>query len=129
MLWMRILDRCRGSKPPKLVAIDPRETPTTWEADVHLAPRVGTNVAGMNGLLNLIIQAGQIDKDYIEAQTVGFESLRKTIAQWTPERVEQVSGVPSDRLRAAAQILGSTQTLVSTALQGVYQSMQATVAA
>jgi anaerobic selenocysteine-containing dehydrogenase len=129
VLWMRILDRRRGPKPPKLVVIDPRETPTAKEADVHLAPRVGTNVPVMNGLMNLIIEAGQIDEDYIEAHTVGFENLRKTVSQWTPPRVEELTGVPSDKLRAAAQILGSTPTLVSTVLQGVYQSMQATAAA
>lgn len=125
---MRILDRRRGDKPPKLIVIDPRQTPTAKEADIHLASRVGTNVSLMNGLLNLIVESGQIDKDYIEAHTVGFENLTHTVTQWTPERVEQVTGVPADKLRAAAEILSSTSTLVSSALQGVYQSMQATAA-
>jgi ferredoxin-nitrate reductase len=129
VMWMRILDRRRGSNPPKLVVIDPRRTYTAQEADVHLAPQVGTNIPVMNGLLNLIIDAGQIDPDYIKAHTVGFEKLKEQVAQWTPERVEQVAKVPIDRLRAAAEILGSAETLVSTVLQGVYQSMQATAAA
>jgi anaerobic selenocysteine-containing dehydrogenase len=129
VLWMRILDRRRGPNPPKLVVIDPRRTFTAAEADVHLAPQVGTNVPVMNGLLNLIIQAGQINQDYIDAHTVGFEKLKQIVSQWTPERVEQVAKVPADRLRAAADILGSAKTLTSTVLQGVYQSMQATAAA
>lgn len=129
VLWMRILDRRRGPKPPKLVVIDPRETATAKEADVHLALRIGTNVPVMNGLLNLIIQAGHIDRDYIKAHTLGFELLKQTVSEWTPERVEQVANVPADKLRAAAEILGTANTLVSTALQGVYQSMQATAAA
>lgn len=129
VLWMRILDRRRGPNPPKLVVIDPRRTETAKEADIHLAARVGTNVPVMNGLLNLIIQAGQIDPAYIGAHTVGFEELRQTVAQWPPERVEAVAGVPPTQLRAAAEILGAASTLVSTALQGVYQSMQATAAA
>ncbi|HEY9604935.1 MAG TPA: molybdopterin-dependent oxidoreductase, partial [Allocoleopsis sp.] len=129
VLWMRILDRRRGPNPPKLIVIDPRETATAKEADVHLAPKVGTNIPVLNGLLNLMIAAGHINPEYIDAHTVGFEKLKETVSQWTPERVEQVSGVPADKLRAAAEILGTTQTLVSTALQGVYQSMQATAAA
>lgn len=129
VLWMRILDRRRGPKPPKLVVIDPRETQTAKEADVHLALKVGTNIPVLNGLLNLMIQAGQIDRDYIEAHTVGFDVLQKTVSQWTPERVEQVANVPANQLRAAAEILGTANTLVSTVLQGVYQSMQATAAA
>jgi anaerobic selenocysteine-containing dehydrogenase len=129
VLWMRILDRRRGSNPPKLIVIDPRSTPTAKEADIHLAPRVGTNVPLLNGLLNLIIQAGQIDSEYINAHTLGFETLKQTVSQWTPQRVQEVTGVPQERLREAAKILGETKTLVSTALQGVYQSNQGTAAA
>jgi len=129
VLWSRILDRRSAPNPPKLVVIDPRETPTAKEADVHLAPRVGTNVPVMNGLLNLIITAGQIDQNFIDEHTVGFEFLKETAALWPPERVEEVAGIPASRLRAAAEILGAARTLVSTVLQGVYQSMQATAAA
>lgn len=129
VLWSRILDRRRGPKPPKLVVIDPRETATAKEADVHLAPALGTNVAVLNGLLNLVIENGGTDSKFVDEHTVGFEFLRDTVALWTPERVEKVSGVPSDKLRAAANILGSAKSLVSTVLQGVYQSNQATAAA
>ncbi|MBW4605585.1 MAG: nitrate reductase [Calothrix sp. FI2-JRJ7] len=129
VLWMRILDRRRGENPPKLIVVDPRLTTTAREADIHLAPRVGTNVAVLNGLLNLIIQAGQIDTEYINAHTIGFEQLKQIVSKWVPETVEAVTGVPAERLRAAASILGSSKTLVSTALQGVYQSNQATIAA
>ena len=129
VLWSRILDRLEGPNPPKLVVIDPRETYTAQKATVHLAPVVGTNIPVMNGLLNLIIQSGKIDKDFIEASTVGFEELKKIVSKWTPEKVEQVSKVPAEKLMAAADILANCTTLVSTALQGVYQSMQATAAA
>ena len=129
VLWSRILDRRRGPKPPKLVVIDPRATATAKEADVHLAPMLGTNVAVLNGLLNLIIESDRIDSEFIDEHTVGFEFLRDTAALWPPERVEKVTGVPADRLRAAANILSSANSLVSTVLQGVYQSNQATAAA
>jgi ferredoxin-nitrate reductase len=129
VLWMRVLDRLAGPNPPQLVVIDPRTTYTAEKATVHLVPRVGTNIPVMNGLLNLIIDAGHINPEYIEAHTVGFEELKKIVAKWTPERVEQLSGVPAAKLREAAHILGTCQSLVSTALQGVYQSMQATAAA
>jgi anaerobic selenocysteine-containing dehydrogenase len=129
VLWMRVLDRRRGPRPPKLVIIDPRPIPSALEADVHLAPKPGTNVPVMNGLLHLIIEEGWIDREYINAHTVGFDKLEQTVAKWTPEEVERVADVPVSKLRAAAEILGKTRTLVSTVLQGVYQSMQATAAA
>lgn len=129
VLWMRILDRLAGPNPPKLIVIDPRKTQTAKKATVHLAPKVGTNVPVLNGILNLIIEAGLIDHEYIKAHTVGFAELKKTVSKYTPEKVEELSGVPAAQLKEAAQILGTCNSLVSTALQGVYQSMQATAAA
>jgi ferredoxin-nitrate reductase len=129
VLWMRILDRLAGPNPPKVIVIDPRKTYTAEKATVHLAPKLGTNIPVMNGLLNLIIQAGAIETSYINAHTTGFEDLKAIVSKWPPEKVEEVSGVPAELLREAAQILSTTKSLVSTVLQGVYQSMQATAAA
>jgi anaerobic selenocysteine-containing dehydrogenase len=86
-------------------------------------------VAVLNGLLKLLIENGDIDLDFINEHTVGFEFLRDTVALWPPERVEKVSRVPADKLRAAAEVLGNANSLVSSVLQGVYQSNQATAAA
>jgi ferredoxin-nitrate reductase len=129
VMWSRVLDRRRGPRPPKLVVVDPRRTPAAAEADVHLAPRFGTNVAIVNGLLHLIIKAGQIDEPFIAAHTVGFDALADMVAKWPPGRVADVAHVPEETLRAAAAILGSAPSLLSTVLQGVYQSNQATAAA
>lgn len=129
VLWTRILDRRAGPNPPRIVDIDPRKTFSAKEADIDLVPREGTNLAVMNGILNLIIQAGHIDTDYINKHTVGFEQLKATVSKWTPERVEQVADIAQDRLRQAAEILGNARSLVSTVLQGVYQSNQATATA
>ena len=129
VLWSRILDRRRGPDPPKLIVIDPRTTATAKEADVHLALRPGTNVAVLNGLLHLVIKEGRLDRDFLDAHTVGFDDLARAVAAWEPRRVKEVSGIPVERLRAAAKILGQTPSLVSTVLQGVYQSNQATAAA
>ncbi len=129
VLWSRVLDRRRGPNPPKLIVVDPRDTPTSDEADLHLRPRIGTNLALLNGLLNLLIASGAIDRAFIDAHTVGFDALKRTASDYSPERVEDISGVPAKDLREAARILGQAPSLVSTCLQGVYQSMQATAAA
>jgi anaerobic selenocysteine-containing dehydrogenase len=129
VLWMRILDRRRGPNPPKLIVIDPRRTDTAKEADVHLAPRVGTNVAVLNGLQHLLIRTGHTDRAFIDAHTVGYEEVQESVAHWTPQRVEEVTGIPQRDLIEAATVIGESRSLVSTVLQGVYQSMQATAAA
>src|SRR5215203_3372127 len=64
VLWMRVLDRRRGPNPPKLIVIDPRGTATAKEADLHRAPRVGTNVALLNGILHMLIESGSIDRAF-----------------------------------------------------------------
>ena len=129
VMWMRVLDRRAGSNPPRLLAIDPRRTETAKEADVHLAPRVGTNLALFNGLEHLLITRGWIDRAFIQAHTVGYEKLARLVAAWTPGRVERVTGIPERDLLRAAEIIGETPRLMSTVLQGIYQSMQATAAA
>jgi ferredoxin-nitrate reductase len=128
VLWMRILDRLAGPNPPKIIAIDPRDTFTAEKATIHLAPKVGTNLVVMNGLLNLIIKNGAIDQQYINEHTTGFEELKQIVSKYTPEKVQEISGVPADKLREAGYLLSTTKTLVSTVLQGFYQSMQATSA-
>jgi ferredoxin-nitrate reductase len=129
VMWMRMLDRRAGPNPPKLVVIDPRRTETAKEADVHLALRVGTNVALLNGLQHLLIKHDWIDHSFIHAHTVNFERLQHMVSTWTPDRVERVTGVPERLLKQAAALIGESPTLLSTVLQGVYQSMQATAAA
>ena len=84
VLWMRMLDRLHGGDPPAIVCVDPRRTPVAQHATVHLAPLPGTNVALMNGLLHEIIENGWVDDDYVEAHAVGFEELRKRVAEFPP---------------------------------------------
>ena len=129
VLWMRVLDRRRGPRPPKLIVIDPRATATAKEADLHLAPRIGTNVALLNGILHMLIESGSIDRAFIEAHTVGFHDLERTVMRYPPERASMISGVPVAQINAAAKVIGQASTLVCTCLQGVYQSNQATAAA
>ena len=117
---MRVLDRRRGPSPPTLLVIDPRTTPTAAEADIHLAPKVGTNVAVMNGLLRLIIKDGKTDAQFIKEHTIGFEKLKAKVEAYSPEHVEQITGIPRLKLIEAATALGKAQRLTSTVLQGVY---------
>ncbi|AAS06651.1 hypothetical protein MAP_4101c [Mycobacterium avium subsp. paratuberculosis K-10] len=129
VLWARMLDRLAGSDPPAIVCVDPRLTPVARHATVHLAPLPGTNVALMNGLLHEIIGNGWIDRDYIDAHTVGIDELQCRIGEFTPERVAEICGVAATDLRRAARLIGTARRLLSTVLQGFYQSHQASAAA
>ncbi|MCV7028583.1 molybdopterin oxidoreductase family protein [Mycobacterium sherrisii] len=129
VLWMRMLDRLAGAEPPTIVCVDPRRTPVAERATVHLAPLPGTNVALMNALLHEIISHDWLDHDYIDLHTVGFAELRSRVEEFPPERCAEICGVRADDIREAARLLGTAKRLLSTVLQGFYQSHQATAAA
>ena len=129
VLWTRILDRLAGPSPPAIVCVDPRRTPVADHATVHLAPRPGTNVMLMNAMLHELLEHDWVDHDYVRAHAVGFSELQKMLEGHTVERAAEVCGVPGDDLREAARLIGTSQWLVSTVLQGFYQSHQATAAA
>jgi anaerobic selenocysteine-containing dehydrogenase len=129
VLWMRMLDRLAGPNPPAVICVDPRETPVAAAATVHLAPLPGTNVALMNGLLHEIIRNDWVDHDYVAARTVGYAELATQVEDYPAERVAEICRIPAAQIREAARILGRAQRLLSTVLQGFYQSHQATAAA
>ena len=133
VLWMRILDRTRAEDPPTIVCVDPRRTPVAEEAErtggVHLAPRVGTNLALMNGLTRELFHRGWVDEEWVAAHTIGVEDLRDVVEPYTPEKVAEICGVDAEDLRRAAEIFGTSENVLSTVLQGFYQSHQATASA
>src|SRR3569833_3024608 len=129
VLWTRILDRLAGPNPPKLICVDPRLTPVARAATVHLAPRPGTNVMLMNALLHEILANGWYDEDYVAAHAVGFDELKRQLEKYPPEAAAEVCDVPAEQIREAARLIGTAERLLSTVLQGFYQSHQATAAA
>jgi anaerobic selenocysteine-containing dehydrogenase len=129
VLWSRILDRLDGPNPPRIACVDPRRTAVAERATVHLAPRPGTNVMVMNALLKEIVDHDWVDHEHLEAHTVGYDELRTMLSSYSVERAADVCDVPAEDLRDAARLIGTAERLVSTVLQGFYQSHQATAAA
>ncbi|MFE5534752.1 molybdopterin oxidoreductase family protein [Streptomyces sp. NPDC056492] len=129
VLWSRVLDRLAGSEPPVVLCVDPRPGPVSDAATVHLQPMPGTNLALMNGLLHEVISNGWIDRSYIEAHVAGFDRLEQQVALFPAEAAAAATGVPAEQIRTAARLLGQAGRLLSTVLQGFYQSHQATAAA
>jgi anaerobic selenocysteine-containing dehydrogenase len=132
VLWARVLDRTRAGDPPTIVCVDPRRTPVAVEAErtggVHLAVKVGTNLALMNGLTRELFANGWVDQSWVEQHTLGVEELRKVVEPYTPEEVSRICGVAPGDVVKAARIFGESERVLSTVLQGFYQSHQATAA-
>ena len=108
LIASRIMD-AREKRGAKLVVIDPRETQMARMADLYLRFRPGTDVAVLNGLMNVIIGEGLADEEYIAARTEGYEEMKALVEEYTPERVQEISGIPADGLREAARIFATNR--------------------
>ena len=90
----------------KLIVADPREIDMASRADIHLQLRSGTNVAVLNGLMHVILEEGLADDEFIATRTEGYDEMPSVLAAYTPELVEEISGVSADALREAARVFG-----------------------
>ena len=88
----------------KLIVVDPREIGLAKKADIHLKLRPGTNVAFANGMVNVLIQKGLVDREFVEGRTEGFDELAAMVADYTPERVAEICGIDARDLEAAAEM-------------------------
>ena len=88
----------------KLIVAEPREIPLAEDAHVFLKIKPGTNIALLNGMMNVIISEGLYDREYVENRTEGFEQLQEVVQDYPPERVAEICGIDPEDLRAAARL-------------------------
>jgi len=88
----------------QLVSIDPRQTILSSFAHLWLRPKVGTDIALLNGMSKVIIDEGLLDEEFVARRTDNFEALTKSLERYTPEYVEATTGVPNHQIRAAARL-------------------------
>jgi len=91
-------------KGARIIVVDPRTTQMSMLADMHLKQQPGTDVAWLNGMMNLIISEGLADEAFISERTEGYDDLRAAVAKFTPEHVQQITSIPADELVQAARI-------------------------
>lgn len=93
--------RFRGAK---LIVADPREIELRKYATIWLQQKPGTDVALLNGMMNVIISEGLYDKEYVETRTEGFEAMKAVVEKYTPEYASKITGVPAEDIVKAARI-------------------------
>jgi len=86
----------------RLIVIDPRVTRTALNADLHLQPVPGTDMALALGLLHIICAQGAVDEEFIASRTAGYAQVRAAAQAYRPDHVERLTGVPSSLLHRAA---------------------------
>jgi formate dehydrogenase alpha subunit len=88
----------------RVIVADPRRTQLGDLADLSVHHRLGSDVALLNGMMHWIIENDWHDTDYIAARTEGFEALADTVAAYSPQRVQAVTGVPADDIQKMAEL-------------------------
>ncbi|KJR43277.1 formate dehydrogenase alpha subunit [Candidatus Magnetoovum chiemensis] len=88
----------------RIIVADPRKIELVKYADVWLNLKPGTNIALLNGLIHIILKEGLENKDFIKNRTEGFNELEEIVKLYTPEYVEEITGVSPDKLAKAARI-------------------------
>ncbi len=109
-------------KGASLIVIDPRETPLARTADLWLAVRPGTDTAVLNAMLRQIIVEGLIDEEYLRTRTHGWDEARAAVEPFTLEYAQQLSGVPAQRILAAARLYGRAATSLIMHARGIEHS-------
>jgi assimilatory nitrate reductase catalytic subunit len=94
----------------KIIVVDPRITPVARTCDLFLPIKPGRDVALFNGILHLMIENDWLDHDFIERHTAGFDEVARHVAEWTPQKTAQVTGIGERGIRQAAEWWGLAST-------------------
>ena len=113
-------------KGARLVVIDPRRQSLSRHAWRHLAFKPGSDVALLNAMLHTIITEGLTDEQYIAGYTEGYERLKASIVDFSPERMEAVCGVPAETLKEVARAYATSRTAIIFWGMGISQHVHGT---
>ena len=92
------------------IVIDPRETATARQGDLHLQLKPGTDVAVANGILNVLINENLFDEEFIRTRTNDWELAKEAALKYPPEIASEISGVPAEKIIQAARLYGRAKT-------------------
>ena len=124
ILFLRMKDRMKAGA--KLIVVDPRRTATAEAADIFLQIKPGTDIALFNGLLHLLVEGDHVDRDFIAEFTEGWEAMPAFLADYTPSRVAETTGLAEEDIRTAARWIGEAGEWMSCWTMGLSQSISGT---
>ncbi|MBE6931663.1 MAG: formate dehydrogenase subunit alpha [Ruminococcaceae bacterium] len=110
----------------KLIVADPVRIPLADMADIYMQIKPGTSVALSNGMLHVIFAEGLEDKEYIEKYTEGAAELREFVKYYTPEKTEEITGVPKEQIIEAARLYAGTHHSYIAYAMGITQHVNGT---
>ncbi|HHF3229200.1 TPA: nitrate reductase [Vibrio diabolicus] len=124
VLFRRIQQARENNPNLKLVVIDPRETVTAQQADLHLPIKNDGDVSLFNGLLKFLIEQQCIDSEYINSHTDGFDALAEEASNLRYDVTNLTSsiGISEEKLTTFFQWFAQSPTAITLFCQGVNQA-------
>jgi formate dehydrogenase major subunit len=110
----------------RLIVVDPRRTELADEADLHLAPRPGTDLVLFHAMANVVLAEGLADAAFIHDRVDGLEAFREHVARWTVERAAAFTGVDAEAIRRAARLYATARPAYSVHGLGLTEHVQGT---
>src|SRR6516162_6753318 len=110
----------------QLIVMDPRGQALNRHATHMLQFKPGTDVAMLNGILNVIVSEGLYDRQYVEAQTSNFKAFAEHIKDFTPEEMAPICGIAADTLRTVARSYARAKSAIIFWGMGVSQHVHGT---
>lgn len=120
LIGSRIINSVKD-KGAKLIVVDPREIQLAKFAHIYAQQKNGTDVAWINGIMNVIISESLCDKEYIEKRTEGFEELEKIVEKYTPEYAEKITTIPKEKIIEIARIYAKAKKAMIVYSMGITQ--------
>jgi formate dehydrogenase major subunit len=93
----------------KLILVDPRRQPLADFADLFVQIKVGSDIAFLNALMNVLITEDLYDKKFVQSCTTGFDELKAKVMAYPPEKVSDICGVSPEKIRETARLLASVK--------------------
>ncbi|MEQ1543788.1 nitrate reductase [Methyloglobulus sp.] len=121
IIYWRMKEAQEKRKFP-LIVVDPRVTIFAQNADIHLPITPGTDVVLQNALIHVILKEGLEDRDYINANTNGFEELAKEVENYDPTTAAKLCGIDEDTIRTVARLYAKAGVAMSIWTMGINQS-------
>jgi len=120
------IKRAVSQRGARLILVDPRNIDLARFATVWLRQKPGTDIAWINGLMNVIISEELHNKSFIEERTENFEAVRETVKKYTPDYVEKITGIPAEDLKKAARIYATAGAAAIVYAMGITQHINGT---
>ncbi len=133
IIFKKIAARKQADPNVKVIVVDPRKTNTARIADIHVSFKPGTDLAILNAMAYVIIEE-ELDNYRFHSKYVNFmdnqknkrtfEDYKKFLEDYTPEKVEKISGVPAETIRKIAKIFAESSATMSLWTMGINQRIR-----